>query len=185
MWDDIDAVKASSSTIVSSLDESVQDYRVAVIDYKDFPTWPYGGSSDYTYRAVLPFSTNKTTIISALNSLSASGGADWKESVYSALTRAILTENLGSWRDGVEKIVILMGDAPPHAPEPFTGYTEDSVVATAESVDPAIIYSIVIGNDSETYESFSRLAQRTEGHVFFQPLPPVKWCKRFRMPLGQ
>ena len=166
MWDDIDAVKASATEIVNTIDSKISDYRVAVVDYRDFPVYPYGGSGDYPYHVDLPFSTDKSTIISAIQGLSLGWGADWQESVYSALIRSINTEGLGEWRNGVKKVVILMGDAPPHDPEPFTGYTLSSVVAAAEAVDPASIYPIAIGGDSTTYSYFSTLAEETGGEVF-------------------
>lgn len=119
----------------------------------------------------LAFSPEKAKIVSALQSLTIGWGADWYEAVYDGLTQAILTQGMppykkNAWRDGVKKVVLLMGDAPPHDPEPFTGYTMDSVVQTAESVDPAIIYAIVIGGDPTTYYYFSTLASRTGGKVF-------------------
>jgi len=166
MVDDIANVKASATTIVNAIDSRISDYRVAVADYRDFPIEPYGGSGDYPYNAVLPFSTDKDSIIDGIHSISLGWGADWEESVYSALIRAIYTEDLGSWRNGVKKAVVLMGDAPPHDPEPFTGYTSSSVVLAAESVDPAIIYPIVIGGDQTTYDYFSVLAEETSGELF-------------------
>ncbi|MEW6574608.1 MAG: VWA domain-containing protein [Bacillota bacterium] len=169
MWDDIDNVKSSATEIVNTIDSKTSDYRIAVVDYRDFPTYPYGGREDYPYHAVLPFSTDKTAIINAIQSLSLGWGANWKESVNSALIRAIYTEGLGAWRDGVKKAVILMGDAPGHDPEPFTGYTRSSVVAAAEAVDPAVIYAIAISGYRDTYEYFSSLATETEGKVFTAP----------------
>lgn len=113
MWDDIANVKAAATEIVNTIDSEIDDYRVAVVDYRDFSTYPYGGSGDYPYHVMLPFSTDKTSVIGAIQGLSIGWGADWPESVYSALTRAIYTEGLGPWRDGVKKAIILMGDAPP------------------------------------------------------------------------
>ncbi|MEW6174029.1 MAG: vWA domain-containing protein, partial [Bacillota bacterium] len=169
MWDDIDNVKSSATEIVNTIDSKTSDYRIAVIDYRDFPTYPYGGGGDYPYHVVLPFSTDKTAIINAIQSLSIGWGADWEESVNSALIRAIYTEGLGAWRDGVKKSVILMGDAPGHDPEPFTGYTRSSVTAAAEAVDPAVIYAIAVGGYSDTCEYFSSLATQTGGEVFTAP----------------
>lgn len=169
MWDDIASVKASATEIVNILDSEISDYRVAVVDYRDFPVSPYGGGGDYPYHVNLPFSTDKNAIINAIQNLSLGYGADWEESVYSGLIRAIYTEGLTPWREGVEKVVILMGDAPPHDPEPFTGYTSSSVVAAASSVDPAKIYSISIGGDPTTYSYFAYLAEQTEGEVFTSP----------------
>jgi hypothetical protein len=166
MWDDIAAVKASAAEIINSIDSRVDDYRIALVTYKDYPVSPYGGWSDYPARTDLAFTTDKSAVISAINSLSASGGADWQESVYKALMHAILDPSVGGWRDGASKQIILMGDAPPHDPEPFSGYVEQDVIDAAYSVDPAVIQAIVIGGDSSTYASFSSLAGNTNGQVF-------------------
>jgi len=166
MWDDIAQVKTAATEIVNSIASSGLDYRVAVVDYRDFPVYPYGGSDDYPYNVRLPFSSDESPIISAIQGLSLGWGADWQESVYSALIRSINTEGLGDWRDGAKKIIILMGDAPPHDPEPFTGYTLSDVSTAAAAVDPASIYSICIGGDPVTYAYFSSLAEDTGGKVF-------------------
>ncbi|MCD6572052.1 MAG: DUF4815 domain-containing protein, partial [Thermoplasmata archaeon] len=66
MWDDIDAVKASATEIVNEISNKVPDWRIAVVDFQDFPVYPYGCEPDYMwpgypgdwpYRAILPFST--------------------------------------------------------------------------------------------------------------------------------
>lgn len=184
MWDDIANVKASSTAIVNMIDAELADYRIAVVDYRDFPVSPYGGSIDYPYHVNLPFSTDKAAIINALQGLTLGWGYDWEESVYSALIRSINTEGLSPWREGVKKNIILLGDAPPHDPEPFTGYTMDSVVSAAKSI-PSItgsalsraadtdaevsIYGISIGYDSTTYSYFASLSEQTGGKVFRAP----------------
>lgn len=166
MWDDIDAVKVSATDIVNSIDSRVTDYRIALVDYKDFPVWPYGNPGDYPAGTRLAFTIDKTAMVNAINALAVGGGADEPESVYSALVHAILDPSVGGWRVGVSKQIILMGDAPPHDPEPFTGYTGQSVVDAANSVDPAIIQAIVIGGDPEAQSYFSGLASSTGGHTF-------------------
>jgi len=155
MWDDIAAVKASASEIVEAIDSKVTGYRIAVVSYRDFPVWPYGDYGDWTYKDVLSFSSDKTAIIAAIQSLYVGGGADWQESVYSALMHCIDSSSLGGWRTGADKFIILMGDAPPHDPEPFTGYTLSTVTTAAEEADPVSIYPIAIGPDSTTYTYFS------------------------------
>ncbi|MFC1615391.1 VWA domain-containing protein [Patescibacteria group bacterium] len=162
MYDDIAAAKASAVDIVNTLESSgLIDYRAAVVDYRDFPIDPYGASGDYPYHAVLPFSSDSATIIGAINSLSLGNGLDWPESLYSALIRAMLCEGLGDWRNvpGIKKSVIVMTDAPPHDPEPFTGYTSADVILTAFLVDPAIVFPICIGYDSTTYSYLQVLAE--------------------------
>lgn len=184
MWDDIDSVKASASSIVDTITASGADYRIELVDYKDHPISPYGDPGDYPSRIDLGFSTNKTAIINAINSLSASGGNDWPEAVFSGLMSAINSP----WRSDANKAIILMGDAPPHDPEPVTGYTMASVIAaannagvavppppnsintaataTASSTDGAHIYPILVGFDYSARVTFQQMADGTGGELF-------------------
>nr|CBH38611.1 hypothetical protein, containing PKD domain [uncultured archaeon] len=165
MGDDIANVKASASTIVNEIEAIIPDYQVAVVDYRDFPVDPYGGDGDYPFNDVLPFSTDKAAIISAIQGLTLGWGGDWEESVYSALMHSIDAGSLGGWRgeDQALKAIILMGDAPPHDPEPFTGYILTSVAIAAELADPVHIYTIQIGGP---VGKFAELASQTGGEVF-------------------
>jgi uncharacterized repeat protein (TIGR01451 family) len=173
MGDDIAYVKRASTEIVNTIDSKITDYRIAVVDYEDFPVSPYGSSwcGDYMYHDVLSFSTDKTEIVSAIQGLPIRCGGDWEESVYSALMHSIDASSLGDWRENVKRVIILMGDAPPHDPEPFTEYTLSDV--TDEAVANGVsIYSIVTGGGggaSVTYGYFSRLAEETDGQVFTAP----------------
>ncbi|NQE45318.1 hypothetical protein C5S31_04765 [ANME-1 cluster archaeon GoMg2] len=165
MGDDIDNVKASASAIVDEVLSDIPGARIAVVDYRDFPVDPYGAPGDYNFSDVLSFSTDKPTIVAAIQGLTLGNGLDWEESVYSALMHSIDSTSLGSWRgsDQAAKVIILMGDAPPHDPEPFTGYTLSSVSLAAELADPVIIYPIQIGG---TVDKFEELAEQTGGEAF-------------------
>ncbi len=166
MADDIASVKTAASQIIDAVASISPQFRVAVTEYKDFPVPPYGDARDYPYRAVVPFSSDPDSIRSGLLSLKAGGGGDRPESVYWGLMHAIGTDGLTPWRDGVTKVIIVMGDAPPHDPEPFSGFTLKDVATAAFNVDPAIIHSVVIGNDPDAFAYFSRLADETKGKVF-------------------
>lgn len=179
MGDDIAQVKASANEIVNTLDLEGLDYRVAIADYKDYPVSPYGDPSDYVYKLDQPFTgkDNKQGIIDAINGLGASGGNDGPESVYTALVHSMQdpakdpanSANSG-WRNGVTKAIIIMGDAPPHIPEPWVGgHTLADVISVSESIDPVIVYSIVIGSDPSTYEAFSEISSGTNGRVYSSP----------------
>ena len=171
MSDDIDAVKASSKDIINSLDSKVADYRIAVVDYRDFPVLPYGWFGDYPAKTDLPFTTDKNAAIQSIDALSIGDGMDWRESVYSGLIHAILDPSLsiGDWRKGVSKQILLLGDAPPHDPEPFTGFDAQYVDTSAFLVDPVIIQAIAIGGDSSTEAAFSTIATGTGGKLFTAP----------------
>lgn len=165
--------QASATEIVEALDFTGFDYRVAVADYRDYPESPYGGEMDYVYNLDLPFSSDKEAIIDSINSLSLGWGADWRESVYSALVESMLdvdkdtanSDNHG-WREGAFKAEILIGDAPPQNEIWEGGYTIDDVVYWSENIDPIRVYSIVVGYDDNTYAAFSEISERTGGKVY-------------------
>ncbi len=177
MGDDIVAVKAAASEIVEAIDLEGFDSRIAIADYRDYPQLPYGGSTDYVYNLNLPFSSDKDTIISSINGLSLGWGADTPESVYSALVNTMEDPNKdpansanSGWRNGATKAIIIMGDAPPHQPEPWLGaHTLADVILTSESIDPVIVYSIVIGSDQPTYDAFRDISDGTNGRVYSSP----------------
>lgn len=151
MGDDIDAVKAQAVDIVNQIAEDFPNFRVAVVDYRDHPVSPYGEpGTDYAYNDVLAFSTDKSAIVSAINSLSLGNGRDTEESVYSGIMHCIDASTLGGWReDPVTRKIIVMGDAPPHDPEPFTGYTLASVEAAASVGGTVWEYGYTKGDETK------------------------------------
>ncbi len=184
MWDDIANAQASASMIVSALDLTGFDYRVAVADYRDYPENPHGEPGiDYVYNLDQSFSSDKDVIISAIDGLTLGWGNDWNESVYSALVMAMLdvnkdtanSDNYG-WREEAFKAIILLGDAPPQDDgepdnrEPWIGgYNLDDVAYWSENIDPIRVYSIVVGSDPNTYAAFSEISERTGGKVYLSP----------------
>ncbi|MCI5129104.1 MAG: VWA domain-containing protein, partial [Candidatus Electrothrix sp. AUS3] len=168
MGDDIDAVKTAAEKIVDAIDDGAGSYRIAVMSFEDFPEDPYGSADcgDYMYHDVLDFSSTKADIVNAINSLTLRCGADWPESHYSALMHSLEKDALGGWRDGVQKVVIFMSDAPPHSPEPNTGYVAADVIQASIDLDPAIIYPILIGGDPTAEAYYEALASGTGGKVF-------------------
>jgi hypothetical protein len=150
----IASVKASATKIANDLFAKA-DARVALVDYKDlYASCPSDG---YAARVDLPFSTSAVSFNSAVSTLGALGGCDTPESVYSGLMTAIRLP----WRNGVTKAVLVMGDAPPHSPEPVTGYTSATVLAAAKAVDPANLYFININGGGSPY--FDELAGGSAG----------------------
>ncbi len=189
MRDDIAAVKAASIELIDALFTDVPEARLAIIDYKDLSQPPYGGTSDYPYRLVQDFSNDRAQVVSAISSLGASGGGDVPESVYSALMAALqrppdhLGNALSPWRDEARKVILLFGDAPPHEPEPITGYTLQGVKDAAASVElpemPALmsrstatsgggvaIYTLQVDSNPEARIYFEALAAVTGGQAF-------------------
>lgn len=167
MYDNLVMLNAAAGTIVNNIATEILDFRIAVVDYRDFPVSPYGCDDDYEYRDVSGFSNDQDSAVSAIKSLRLGCENDWQESVYSALMHSVDSTSLGSWRDQpVKKAIIFIGNAPPHDPEPFTGYTMADVIQAAQDVDPVNIFSVPIGGDSTTLAYFTEIADGTGGDVF-------------------
>jgi Ca2+-binding RTX toxin-like protein len=166
MFDDIAAVKSFAFEFVNLLTGSVTSYRFALVTYRDHPSYT-GNPADYPSRLDLDFSDDGATIVSAVNAITVSGGGDFPESVYSGLLEGIALD----WRPGVKKVVLQMGDAPPHDPEPVTGYTADDVVLGALAVDPAEVYVLDVSTGGVPSPLLADIASRTGGAVFSATSP--------------
>jgi hypothetical protein len=185
MGGDIDAVKAQMNQIIGEIAKVSSNYRIAIVDFRDFndPNG-YGGAVDYPYHNALNFSNNPAAINAGVDSLSIGYGLDYPESVYAGLMHCIDGNSLDNrltvtgnsrfidtnsppliWRSGnISRIIILIGDAPPHDPEPFTNYTLDDVVAAAIAApEPKLIFTVPVRNDPTTVDYFTKLAEGTGG----------------------
>lgn len=188
----ISALKSTATSAMTTLGSNGADFRMAITEFKDFPVSPYGGSGDFPYRANSPFSNTPSVILGGINMLVASGGGNWPESALSGVMGAINGQGIGAWRSGSNKSIVVMTDAPPHDPEPFTGYTRasvaaaalaggitvapfsrgavttssDSVTAMATAETPIKIYGVVVGGDFGAYNALTYLANATGGKVW-------------------
>ena len=177
MEDDIDNAKENMSKILAQLSEKSASYRVALIDYRDFPDRS-GSDEDYAARVQLKFSENADTITKAINGLTLGDGGDNAETVYSALMKAVELD----WNPASQKVIIVLGDAPPLDPEPNTKYTLDEVIAALYNADLAIdmensddrvlgdaedsaitVYSIGTSASDSAEDYFTQIAEQTGG----------------------
>ncbi len=181
MEDEIDEVKNSATEIVTKLFAKIPDSRVSIIDYQD--RYPKGYPNDYPYNAVLPFSDSINSITSAIDSLSLGHGGDYPETAYTALINTLQGNQIGGWREEAAKAIILFTDAPPHDPEPITGYTLDDVInasknpftfdsnlafpSLSNTTNQAVpIYTIFLENDEDALNTYSELSKQTGGKVY-------------------
>lgn len=90
----LDTVKQNVDSLVSTLADTTSDYRFALVDYKD-------AGDPYQARVDVPFTTDAATLQAGVDSLTADGGGDWPESVYSgvmtALSQPWLPSRSSSW----------------------------------------------------------------------------------------
>ena len=133
MGDDIDNAKENMRSILAKLSEKSSNYRVAFVDYRDFSERTYD-SDDYPAKVQLPFSDDDDVIYNAIYALDLGYGGDSNETVYSGIMTALGLD----WRPNATRVIILMGDAQPLDPEPYTGYTYDSVVKALYYADVSI-----------------------------------------------
>jgi len=131
MGSSINSVKNNAQRLIQEkLGSGSRNCRVAVADYRDFPVSPYGDSGDYVFKLRCGFTTDASAAISSLSGITANGGADTEEAVYSAIATCIdgYGAALGGWRTNAVKTIMLMCDAGPHDPEPYTGYTRAKII---------------------------------------------------------
>lgn len=127
MGDDIADVKENMSSIYNALRMKSDDFRIALVDYRDYSERT-GDDDDYPARLQMDFTNDTDEIQSVIDGLGLGNGGDEEETIYSALVMAANLE----WRADAEQIVLLMGDAGPLDPEPISGYTYDDVLKALE-----------------------------------------------------
>lgn len=149
----IDSVKAYASEIANQLAAQSSSYRFSLIDYRDHASYT-GDPGDYPSRLVVPFTSDLGALQAGLNSLYAYGGGDTPESAYSGMAEGMRMP----WRPGVQKVMIVMADAPAHDPEPVTGLSSQDIIDQSFAVDPVQIYSV----DVSYYDGAANLAPLAE-----------------------
>lgn len=156
MKDNVGALKARVRTVVKQTQKGASSYRFALVDYKDHPKFDF---QNYLARTDVDFTSDESTLEKGLDSLTYEGGnlGNTNASVYSGVMQAVNMK----WRNGVKKIVVVIGDAPPRDPEPGTGYTAASVAKAAYDVDPVSVYGIDTGQLNST--SFQTLVTSSTG----------------------
>jgi lysophospholipase L1-like esterase/Mg-chelatase subunit ChlD len=156
----LDQVKALTTQMVDLLAARTSSYRFALVTYRDHPSWT-GEPGDYPGRVDLAFTTDTGRIRAALGAMVADGGGDSAESVYTGLDTGLGLP----WRPGVKKVVIQIGDAPPHDPEPVSDLTAADVIRHALAVDPAEVYPIDVSGRDALGARMAEIAAGTGGRV--------------------
>jgi hypothetical protein len=103
MKNDIDPLRRRLIPEMRSIVAEYTSFRIGMVLYKDY-------FDDYINKPI-PFTNNFTVFQNNLNAIQVSGGRDIPESVHEALYQAAV---FFPWA-AEERIVILIGDAPPHA----------------------------------------------------------------------
>ena len=115
MWDEIQDVYEIVEDFTKVLENKSIDYRLGLIEFKDYPESPCGGSSDFPYKIHTfdgdNWTNNASEFRKEVNLISASGGYDLPESHLRAINESLIL----NWRTDAKKYEIMLTDAPPHA----------------------------------------------------------------------
>lgn len=139
----LDEARAHMIDIVDAVRLLVPVSRFGVVAYRDYDAPGY-----VTRMQPLTFSLNKLT--GFLGSLTAEGGGDFPEAVTAGLELGITK---AGWRLGARKVIILIGDAPPHEGELrhalalarkfATDGGQLSALDVSDDANPALIEAVV------------------------------------------
>lgn len=130
----INQVQVNLVKFLQQLQEK-KDTRVAILEYRD------SDSDDFLNRINIAFTKDFKEVEKAIQSLTVSGGGDVPEAVLDALLAA---KNELSWNPKAKRLVLLVGDAPPHPKTKDGRYDESEVVAQYRATDTAItIYPVL------------------------------------------
>ena len=115
----IDPVRRMLIPMLESIIDDYQDFRIGMVLYKDY-------NDEYLAR-VIPFTRDFEEFERTLNAIRVSGGRDIPEAVYEALHEGATKF---PWM-AESRLMILIGDAPPH-PRPRGRITKDMVDQAVE-----------------------------------------------------
>jgi hypothetical protein len=161
----IDEMKEYARSFADYLASSGIDYRLGLTEFKDYDYRcndnDCGASGDFPYRIYNDgvLTSSPTAFESWIGMLSASGGGDSPESIYSALKHTATDQR---WRGDTDKMAILITDGEPHPDGDCCnrGETQESVISALRDRG---ITAYVIGPDDESLEVF---AARTGGELY-------------------
>lgn len=151
----IDDVRDRLTELVGTLHRLVPTARVGIVVYRDH------GDEYVTKWTDLSFHTSK--LKSFLADITATGGGDFEEAVLDALEVAI--QDL-SWRKKSKRVLILVGDAPPHA------WDVDAVHALARGFqkDRGVVHTIDVTKQAHYLHDLA-MWRAIHGRKTYEPSP--------------
>ncbi len=148
MGETIRHAKGSLKTIFLLLKDLVPSARIAILTYRD-------KSDAYVVRKTR-LGVNLWEGLSFLSSVVAEGGGDFPEAVDQALTIA----NRLPWKRSSTKVILLVGDAPPHE---YPGMAQALRIAKIFKDRGGSVHAMLSGNDPLAQEAFARITKAGNG----------------------
>ena len=136
MRDDLSAMRSAAASMLATAFARPGKTRVGVVYYKD-------KTPDCTYvtKLELGLSEDKGDIAGALARAKVDCGGDFPEHVYAGIHRAATGM---AWRPEAAKVIVLIGDAPPH--DEYTDVTRGMAIGAAKSRGIGVT-SIIVNKD--------------------------------------
>lgn len=151
MGKEINQVKNRIERIGNTLFKLIPRTRISVCTYRD-------NGDEFVVKGE-PLTDKLGKVVSFLSGISAGGGGDDPESVDAGLAWAI---NQNSWRRSARKVVLVFGDAPPHASK----VSDCQQLASDFRHQERGIISTVTCRKKAPMESFKRIAMVGGGESF-------------------
>lgn len=173
MKDDIRAVKDSLFDIVEKVVTRTKglSIRFGIVSYRDHPP------QDRTYvTRIFDFTSNIKTVHKEISKLKPSEGGDTPEAVADGLHDA---RTRLSWDTNAYKVLLLVGDAPPHGREYNSladdhfpdgcpkGHDPKNEVRELKRIYGTTVFIFVCGCNPLVKESFQSIAQSVEGGRYY------------------
>jgi len=158
MWPVIDAVKDRIGWMISVLQTLVPGFRLGIATYRD-------RGDEYVVRGE-PLTTERFRLMAYVQEVEAGGGGDVEEAVLAGLEYCVYEM---PWAPGAHRVIVLIGDAPPHPNE------VRRAIETAQSFRRrgGVVHTLVPteapqgrgagGAETTTLETFGRIAQAGDG----------------------
>lgn len=145
----INSMKSNAVSFANALAASGIDYKLGLTEVRDFPNicgGNCGSPGDSAYKLYDNGNlADSARFNSWISSLSAGGGADTPEAYLAALHHAALYTR---WRGGsVQKIIVLISDAPPHADGDCCNFEGDTFAGTKNALNAMGVTVFVAGYD--------------------------------------
>lgn len=168
----INAARSGLSEIVSLLKGLSPKFRLGLVHYKDLPDMKNGA------HVLSPLTAQVEDVQEMLNKLIASGGGDLPESVEKGLEITLDAYTMG-WTPQANKVIIIIGDAPPHPADVATAidlakksyekpFNKDPRIPADLKTDksanrPFITSTIAINGTPDTLKAFQQIANAGGG----------------------
>ncbi|MDX9972048.1 MAG: Ig-like domain-containing protein [FCB group bacterium] len=160
----IDTLKADAITIAAQVREQFSNTAFGAIKFKD-----YGYDSDYVTEIATPITLDISLFNAGIAGMGTHGGAggDWPEAFVEAVLQGV--EEI-RWRHDAVRLLVVVGDAPPHDPIYGTGVSGSGhtwAEAASTAANAGVVVSMVaVGygiEDPIVYRSYNDMTTATGG----------------------